>query len=1538
MKELKLKLLLVCAIVVLFGAPIALGDWDPGDPNKMHHPQLPDPNGWDVNFNADAMFDDWMCSESGYVTDIHFWLSCKGDVWDPQQTGEPCPIARLLVYIHADMPADDPNNEYEFSHPTGPALWSLDMDPFDPNLIRHAGTGQQGWIDWQQDPFPFVIDDDHVHYYQINIEDINNPFFQQEDTIYWLGIHLHTYDDQIWTFGWKSSQDHWNDDAAYFYGGWHEMIDPCTGESMDLAFVITGEKPVPAVKHLNLKWSQPPIEMSQPTILYGSSTWMGTMSLSTVNPNTGLVTIIGPFGTPNSITEIEWSPDGSTLYGTTGGGTSTIHTIDPTTGVVLSTVGQIPAGGALQGLEFNASGTLLGTHVPMGGMPSDLMTVNPVTGVLTMIGPTGFGPIGGLAFDSGFNTLYGITSGLTVPPILLSVNPSTGAAAQIAVTTMNAEASSLEFTADKRLVTAGNDGNFYEINPTTGVATLIGPLVNEPKLSGLSLRPTHPVYWGWDEPSFKGTGIYFPCWDCPTQCHGDADCDGYVGPIDVHILYLAFYTFYGDPAYNHCADFNRDLVVDLMDWLILRDNYDSWPPPDCAPPAFLAGSSADGSPKSGDAAIGSERELTKLAGVGGGGSGYWDLFCVNLTPNAMYWNLVNGGTGGLSDSLVSPDPSGGPVIDNSTPLGGVAYGFGGLDWGNGTLESDVAGYTIQLIGASDYYLSVVLDTKTIQSSDGVYPSWGAISNIVVTPGTPGNWGAPIVPNWVLSPFDPDGGTVLNPGLSSSVTLASNDFGAPEGATQAGNSRGIWGAAAQLPDAPGYKVDFDTNVITWDSYGLGGLPPLPPTTKWQLVADDFRCLGSMPIASIHWWGSHVGWEDPCELPPASELPEAWRIGFWSNMPADVVVPYSYPEQLLWQIEVPADRVDFEMVGTDEFCGIYPYDVAYQYTLYLEPNEYFWQIDYEDVTQDNIFWLSIAAIYPDEISPEFPWGWKTRPWSWMDDAVKFNLYGNLEPGIVLDPATVYIEPIKDPVYYESYDVAFELDTDPTYIKWEQPFTGIRDWPHYEDELSMGTGDNGDPDILRLIADDWRCDGNTPVNAVVWWGSYIGYEYSVGHIEEIPPPMPLPVKPDYFLLNIWTDVPATQHAKWSQKPDLTDINGIDVDAVHWYSDLWGWQVLADDFLCTTTEPITDIYIWGSWLDDELPPGGPNDVEFWVEIFSDNPVGPNGWSVPDDMLRWWDFWPGDFDVWPYAQDLQEGYYSPYTGSYDPISDTNCWLYHFHIDPCDAFIQQGDPCDPNVYWLVIQALPQTSDPNVRFGWKTSTDHHRDDAVWKEWWSGSSEPWIELRYPPGHPFAGQTIDLAFEINPGEGPSYSHPNDIIWEYRAYDYDEVLVGFDKHPLGAPSEPVFRYSVRLPDPNWFLQEDVNDIYWLSVVAVYDANTNMPNYDWGWTNHKHEFNDDAVEGYFDPPSGWFWYELYDQEGQSEDMSFILFTDKECVSCADYNSDGIVNFVDYADFADDWNWNGPAGGYNNSDLNCNGIVDLWDLKIFAEQWLDSCP
>ena len=85
----------------------------------------------------------------------------------------------------------------------------------------------------------FVLPGDHTMTWQANIEHIIDPFWQQEGTIYWLGLSVIT--DPFAQVGWKTSLDHFEDDAVWADPsfGWRELFDPFTGESLDLAFVIT---------------------------------------------------------------------------------------------------------------------------------------------------------------------------------------------------------------------------------------------------------------------------------------------------------------------------------------------------------------------------------------------------------------------------------------------------------------------------------------------------------------------------------------------------------------------------------------------------------------------------------------------------------------------------------------------------------------------------------------------------------------------------------------------------------------------------------------------------------------------------------------------------------------------------------------------------------------------------------------------------------------------------------------------------------------------------------------------------------------------------------------------------------------------------------------------------------------------------------------------------------------------------------------------------------------------------------------------------
>jgi len=470
-----------------------------------------------------------------------------------------------------------------------------------------------------------------------------------------------------------------------------------------------------------------------------------------------------------------------------------------------------------------------------------------------------------------------------------------------------------------------------------------------------------------------------------------------------------------------------------------------------------------------------------------------------------------------------------------------------------------------------------------------------------------------------------------------------------------------------------------------------------------VADDFRCLGTMPVKSIHWWGSYLGW-DYEELP--LEQPSAWWFRFWSNIaPVPGADPeYSHPGDILHEVMVPAADVETEWVGWDQFPEMPP-EACFQHNVEFEPDDYFWQMDYNDLTEDGIYWLNIMAIYPDDVTDIVnPWGWKTRPVSWMDDAVTYECR-NMVCGFW---------PLEDPLYHESYDVAFELDTDPCYIKWEQPFEGLRHWRHYEDVNSWALeDDSGLITSDQKVADDWLCEKNTPVTAIVWWGSYKGW-----YIGGCPPGGRVARVPDYFLIEIWTDNPA-----------------------------------------------------------------------------------------------------------------------------------------------------DPIDP-------------------------------------------------------------------------ASFSHPREPIWSFRADKYDEVFVGYDKYPHGTPSEPVFRYSVKLPYSAWFKQETEGTIYWISILAVYKGQV-PPSFPWGWTNHPYEFQDYAVRGWWWGPVDWWWDPLYDQTDRGEDMSFMLFTElyPDCwnypTQChGDSDGDGDVDTVDWPYFRDGFGKTYPNPGYEPcGDYDRDGDIDTVDWPQFRDNF-----
>lgn len=260
----KIITIFMAATLILAISGVVYADWNPEQPAKWV--QMPDltPTGIDVFATTPKILaDDFECTETGLIKDIHIWGSWLDDVlpvndagaYDPSRVG-----FRLSIY--ADIP-EDPTTE-SHSMP-GEELWSLDVQPGQFQVNLYADDLQEGWYNPNTGEYTFPGD---TKCYQYNFFiDPANAFRQagslNNPVIYWLGVQASPVatptapagvfvDPEGPKFGWKTSLDHWQDDAVWAdapigapVGPWNELRYPdghqLYPDSMDLAFAITPE-------------------------------------------------------------------------------------------------------------------------------------------------------------------------------------------------------------------------------------------------------------------------------------------------------------------------------------------------------------------------------------------------------------------------------------------------------------------------------------------------------------------------------------------------------------------------------------------------------------------------------------------------------------------------------------------------------------------------------------------------------------------------------------------------------------------------------------------------------------------------------------------------------------------------------------------------------------------------------------------------------------------------------------------------------------------------------------------------------------------------------------------------------------------------------------------------------------------------------------------------------------------------------------------------------------------------------------------------
>jgi hypothetical protein len=660
--------------------------------------------------------------------------------------------------------------------------------------------------------------------------------------------------------------------------------------------------------------------------------------------------------------------------------------------------------------------------------------------------------------------------------------------------------------------------------------------------------------------------------------------------------------------------------------------------------------------------------------------------------------------------------------------------------------------------------------------------------------------------------------------------------------------------------------------SWDEPSYAEEIPHATSYSSSYPMDDFRCKGPMPVTSIHWWGSYHGWQGPA-LPTTGVLPDAWRITFYGSSATDP----NRPGTELQEFEVLPVRLNAEWAAFERLEDTTT-DSCFKYTLTLDSKEYFWPGAHEG----NVFWISIKALYKTQKSDQL-WGWATRPARWGAGAQKMSSAYTTSPS-GLPASSIVILPVmgNNPCGGSiGYDMAFALDTDPSWITAEQPYTSLRQWGNYEDETSEATGRmisgiapvwTQSPDTTgsgqnvdattdspttwdpEIMADDFQSGSSGPITDIVIWGGWSntppgGDAGNVSFVVSIRENVPASGKLTYDMPGdvLWTHT--FKKGDFNVEAFSTADQGYSSSAAGKSYSQYIWQGYRYSF------PIDE--------EDALYLGGTTSkpVKYWLSVQAQVTVTGTrfGWKTSGDVN-------GSNAVWAKGQE-------PYSGTWQQ------WSY-----PSTHPRRGQSTAMAFMLYMTATSTSETVEYEVADDWKSGSSSPIEAVAWWGSYQGYTYLANECNDKP-QPVKPTYFLLSIwsnvpDPNASNSQDFGHPGERLWEYPAMKYDEVMVGFDRVPADANAlngrEPVFRYSVKLPVGRGFVPE-AGQTYWLSVMAAY-GNPKLITYPWGWTNHEQTSGAPAVQGTDSTLSRPVrtWKRLYDASRDFEDMSFILFQQEQ--------------------------------------------------------------
>ena len=1502
----KLKKSLVCVLVLLAcSAYTARGDWSPKDGHKMHEPQLPDSSGWDICLNH-QIADDFQCSKTGPITDIHFWISWRGDI-------EGFKSVSWNIRICEDMRGRPGKVVWTLARGDGEVAWRL------------AGEGNQGWRCPEEN---LTVRDDHHNYYQVNITHIRESFNQVKGKVYWLVIAADLGVSRS-NVGWKTSRSNFLRPAVYLMGGksWTAI-----GEAAyDLAFVITGS-------------SEP-----EPELDFGDAPGGITAAgypTRLIN-NGARHTIGGPWlGERGDVpdAETDGQPEENAL------GDDKLDGNDDEDGVVIPTltVGEssevtvhVGGGGIVEAwVDFDGDRRWepVSEQVFGGYLGNGIQTITITPPEDSVLGQTfarfrisskgGLDPNGPANDGEVEDHAVQIRSG--VAPDYFEPNDELLQAIDLGFFGQNRSGLGIHEAGEEDWYrwTAVNGGTLtVDIRFSRDMGNLNLELYDT---DGNQLAGSKAVETG-EQLVFgveAGTSYYVRVHSSLAEilAHYDLELIPYTKSKNYAVLFSGGIRI----AKNYSRYYNntKDLYETLVDtydldpsniWVLYADGTDTGVDLTTSSGTINSDMSYASQVQSATAANLEALLSTTLANQ------------VNSNDHFFFWSFDHGG--GTS---------------NASGTTGEEYLCG---WGENIDDEDVADW-LNDVGAGHH---TVVFTQCFAGGmvDNLLPLSSTTHACAATNHYESSWGDAFAAAYIEGlqnhskthdvyeyAYDHDsyatdgegpGGDyaweVEHPWEATTTNFpifADND-NSPPWIVKARTLKYVWPwerlvipydvlrAMVDMHDPEGRALAFRIESVDMGALTKGGDPVIPGQTMLGVGE------------SLVWQGAPIMAAGDIDAAPQAVFDAFTIRAFDGATISDQRMPVSV--RYAAEDDLPAAKGDTVEIAED----------AYDQPIAVLGNDLgngeLTVVGVGTAMHGKVYLVKGVIRYTPSV--EFS-GEDTFSYAMTDSS------GKADSARVV----VVVKPVNDPPEAYPDEVTVNPNSEDNMLDVlandfdaeVKPFT-----------YDLETG----PYLLAVVPVSEPAHGRvTPMaNGMILYTPDAGFTgkdrftYRADDGQDVSNEAAVRINVEYG--------PAVKIVK--QLPDETE-DGVDIrvdssDGIV--------RTVADDFECTSCGLLTDVTLWGSW---KLNKEG-MITKIHLSIHSDDPVGAGGadrineYSKPDRLLWEKDFFVGQFNERVHAR-VQPGehWWDPVEGELSRGNYSEIQRIDIKIDSAEAFRQRGSREKPIVYWLDVKVETKGGE----FGWKTRRwpAHYNDDAV-----LSAGRGWTELRYPSKH----RRYALGFEdLTPGARYNVSDvfiTSNVAVHVRKFQWANGLwtdTGHAKVENGGMAGGFgneinvnnvnleFAFPRIIPELKLLFGEyggncnieingdflnfgNFSEINGKTIGGVEVSVVNGLGNDTGELHLSGKITQFAIGG----------QELYIDHIEamnSIDMAFMLLTDPCVDPHADFNANGSVETTDLAFLADRWLWRGSPGGNNRADLNCNGIVAFPDFAILASQWLQSCP